>query len=158
VSNTFTFTAPCSYTASPTTQAMAAAGGVASVAVTTTSGCAWTATGSPTWITITGRGSGTGNGKVSYAVAANTLTSDWHADGGRPGRDHHATRSPRLRRLTHDSGDGGRWRGGERRGHDDKRSCVDGDRSPRLDHDREWGQRHSERHCELHGGGEYADL
>ena len=47
---------------------MAAGGGAASVAVTTTSGCAWTASESLTWVTITSGGSGTGNGTVNYTV------------------------------------------------------------------------------------------
>jgi hypothetical protein len=75
VSNNFTFTAPCSYMASPTTQAVAAGGGAASVAVTTTGGCAWTATEALGWVAVTSGGSGTGNGTVSYTVAANTLTT-----------------------------------------------------------------------------------
>jgi all-beta uncharacterized protein/BACON domain-containing protein len=74
VSNNFTFSVPCSTAVSPTTQAMAAGGGAASVAVTTASGCAWTATG-PTWVTITSGATGSGNGTVSYTVAANTLTT-----------------------------------------------------------------------------------
>ena len=75
VSNNFAFTVPCSYTASPTTQAMAAGGGAASVAVTTTGGCAWTATGALGWVTVTSGGTGAGNGTVSYTVAANTSTT-----------------------------------------------------------------------------------
>ena len=76
VSNDFTFSAPlCSYTASPTTQTMAAGGAAGSVAVTTTSGCAWTATEGLTWVTIASGSSGTGTGTVSYTVSANTSTS-----------------------------------------------------------------------------------
>jgi hypothetical protein len=72
LSNTFSFTAPCSFTASPTSASPTAAGGAASVSVTTAAGCAWTATSNATWITITSGASGSGNGTVNYTVAANT--------------------------------------------------------------------------------------
>ena len=39
--------------------------------MTTTAGCAWTTSGAPAWITVTG-GSGTGNGSVTITVLANT--------------------------------------------------------------------------------------
>jgi len=39
---------------------------------TSTSPCSWTATSNAAWITITGGSSGTGNGTVTYNVAANT--------------------------------------------------------------------------------------
>jgi antitoxin (DNA-binding transcriptional repressor) of toxin-antitoxin stability system len=72
---TITQSGACNFAVSPTTQAMAAGGDVATVSVTTTSGCAWTATESTSWITITSGASGTGNGTVSYSVPANTSTS-----------------------------------------------------------------------------------
>ena len=43
--------------------------------VTTMAGCAWTAvsnTTNPTWLTITSGASGSGNGSVTFTVAANT--------------------------------------------------------------------------------------
>ena len=46
--------------------------GSGSVAITAENGCAWTATNNVTWLTITGGASGSGNGTVSYSVAANT--------------------------------------------------------------------------------------
>ncbi|MBF0537840.1 MAG: VCBS repeat-containing protein [Nitrospirae bacterium] len=49
------------------------AGGSDSVMVATpNTGCPWTATSNDTWISITAGSSGTGNGAVSYTVAANT--------------------------------------------------------------------------------------
>jgi len=63
--------ATCAYTLNPTSLSPTAAGGSSPVAVTTTAGCTWTTTGAPAWITVTG-GSGTGNGSVTLAVAANT--------------------------------------------------------------------------------------
>ena len=77
---TFTVTqagAICTYTISPTaTPTVPATGGTGSVSVSTTpaSGCGWQAVSNVPWITITG-GSGTGNGTVSYTVAANPEAS-----------------------------------------------------------------------------------
>ena len=61
----------CTYAINPTSVSPTAAGGSTTVAVTTAAGCAWTTSGAPAWITVTG-GSGTGNGSVTVAVAANT--------------------------------------------------------------------------------------
>jgi all-beta uncharacterized protein/BACON domain-containing protein len=61
----------CTYALNPTSLSATAAGGPSTVAVTTAAGCTWTTTGAPAWITVTG-GSGTGNGSVTLAVAANT--------------------------------------------------------------------------------------
>src|SRR5438128_2564058 len=72
LSNTFTFSAPCTFSASPTSASPAAAGGPASVSVTAGAGCAWTAVSTAAWITVTSGASGTGNGTVNYTVAANT--------------------------------------------------------------------------------------
>ncbi|MEQ1946748.1 MAG: BACON domain-containing carbohydrate-binding protein [Bryobacteraceae bacterium] len=62
---------PCSYTV---TQALAAtsAGGPLALAIQTTPICSWSVSGLPTWITIPGASSGTGNGTVNLQVAANT--------------------------------------------------------------------------------------
>jgi len=62
---------PCAYTISPTTAAIATPGGIGSVAVSTGTGCAWTAASNAAWITITSGLSGTGNGTVAFSVAAN---------------------------------------------------------------------------------------
>jgi len=62
----------CVYTLAPASQAVAAPGGTFSVAVTTASGCNWTATSNDSWITITSGGGGSGNGAVNYTVAAYT--------------------------------------------------------------------------------------
>ncbi len=64
-------TGACSYTLSPSSRAFDAGGGSGTSSVTTIAGCAWTATSSVSWITVTG-GSGTGSGTLSYSVAANT--------------------------------------------------------------------------------------
>jgi len=68
----FTLTlAGCSYSISPLEGDYSAAGGSGTVAVTTSSGCAWTAVSNNAWITVTGGASGTGSGTVAYTVAAN---------------------------------------------------------------------------------------
>jgi hypothetical protein len=64
--------AACSYTVSPTSDTAAAGGETGSTSVTAQAGCSWTATSNATWITITSGSSGSGNGTVSYTVAANT--------------------------------------------------------------------------------------
>jgi hypothetical protein len=74
-SNSFAFSAPCSYSISPTSQAFAAAGGTGTVAVTAGSGCPWTARSDSTWLAITFGNSGTGGGTVAYTAAANTAAS-----------------------------------------------------------------------------------
>ena len=65
-------TGSCSYTISPTSATVVAAGGSSTLAVTTSSGCAWTATSSQSWLTITSGAAGTASGTVSYSAAANT--------------------------------------------------------------------------------------
>ena len=62
----------CSFSINPTSASFAAAGGTASVSVTTSAGCNWTATSNSSFITITSGASGSGSGTVNYSVAANT--------------------------------------------------------------------------------------
>ena len=64
----------CTFSVSPISVTVAAAGATGSVAVTAGSGCSWTAASHDAWITVTGGASGTGNGTVSYSVAANTAS------------------------------------------------------------------------------------
>ena len=66
----------CTYTVAPTTQSVLRGGGSHSAAVTTTSGCDWTGVSNSTnWITVTSGSSGTGDGTVTYNVAARTSAS-----------------------------------------------------------------------------------
>ena len=60
----------CTYTIAPASQFFLSSGGTGSVNVTAEAGCAWTATSNAPWITITAGASGSGNGRVDYAVAA----------------------------------------------------------------------------------------
>jgi hypothetical protein len=52
-----------------------ATGLTSSVSVTASSGCPWTASSNQNWITITSGATGSGNGTVSYTVAANVSTT-----------------------------------------------------------------------------------
>jgi hypothetical protein len=62
----------CSATLNPTSLSSPVGGGTGSqVAVTVAAGCAWTATSNAPWITITNGASGSGNGAVTFTVAAN---------------------------------------------------------------------------------------
>jgi hypothetical protein len=64
--------APCAFSISPTSLTVAAGGGTGAAAITTGATCGWTASAGATWITITGAASGTGNGTITFAVAANS--------------------------------------------------------------------------------------
>jgi hypothetical protein len=67
----------CTYSLSPGTVNVAAGASQGSVVVTTQASCAWTATSTATWITITpGPASGTGSATVLYSVAANDTTAE----------------------------------------------------------------------------------
>ncbi len=73
---TFTVTQmPCSFSIAPTTRSIGPEGGAGSVAVTSNTGCTWTATSNVNWITITSGSSGTGNGTVNYNVAINNSSN-----------------------------------------------------------------------------------
>jgi hypothetical protein len=72
-SNIILFTVTnCSYSINPTSQVFPVVGGNGTVAVNTTAECAWTATTTQPWITITSGVNGTGAGTVSFAVAPNS--------------------------------------------------------------------------------------
>ena len=64
--------ASCTFTVNPETLTPAAAGGATGVDVTAAAGCAWTATTSTPWITISSGASGSGNGRVNFSIGANT--------------------------------------------------------------------------------------
>jgi all-beta uncharacterized protein/BACON domain-containing protein len=63
---------PCTFSLSPTSQSIGAAGGPGTSSVTAGNGCAWTATSNVPWITITAGAAGTGNGTVNFTTAANS--------------------------------------------------------------------------------------
>jgi hypothetical protein len=61
----------CAFAISPTFESFQAIGGSGSISITTGSSCAWQATTSNPWITITSINVGIGNASVMYSVAAN---------------------------------------------------------------------------------------
>jgi glucose/arabinose dehydrogenase len=62
----------CPVTLSPAFQSFTPTGGSGSVAITIGGNCAWQATPSASWITITSSNVGIGSNTVTYSVAANT--------------------------------------------------------------------------------------
>ncbi|MBI4909754.1 MAG: S-layer homology domain-containing protein [Acidobacteria bacterium] len=62
----------CVYTVSPTRILAPAAGDVGRIDVQTQTGCPWSFTQLPTWMSFIGPSAGSGKGSVSYTVAANT--------------------------------------------------------------------------------------
>ena len=61
----------CTFSLSGPGQSFSAAGGSGNVTVNTSSGCAWTATSSESFLTVVSGASGTGTGAVVFQVAAN---------------------------------------------------------------------------------------
>jgi hypothetical protein len=70
---TFTVSQPsgCSYAINPTSTSAPKGADTGEFDVTTAAGCGWTAVSQVSWITITSGASGSGNGTVAFAVAAN---------------------------------------------------------------------------------------
>jgi hypothetical protein len=66
---------PCAYSVEPTSVAAPPRGGSGNVIVTTTSGCAWTASSSASWLRVTSGASGTGNGTVAYETDRNSAST-----------------------------------------------------------------------------------
>jgi hypothetical protein len=64
----------CTIAISPGTVTFGSDGGSGTVTVTTPAGCAWNATTSGGWITVTAGASGSASGSVTYSVAANSAT------------------------------------------------------------------------------------
>jgi hypothetical protein len=62
----------CTYTIAPSSQSISAVGGPGTpVAVSTQTGCSWTASSNASWITVASGASGSGNGSVVFGVALN---------------------------------------------------------------------------------------
>ena len=60
----------CAFSIAPPQQPVSASGGSVNVAVTTTTGCAWTAASNASWITVAQGSSGTGSGNVTLTIAS----------------------------------------------------------------------------------------
>jgi hypothetical protein len=63
--------APCRYDVSPSSFSTGASGGLSTLAIATSSECAWNASRDATWITFTSPTAGSGNGTVGFSVAPN---------------------------------------------------------------------------------------
>jgi hypothetical protein len=61
----------CTFTLSPASQSFGPAGGPGQVAVGTSQACSWTALSTASWLTLSSNPSGSGNGTVTFSVAAN---------------------------------------------------------------------------------------
>jgi len=70
-----TVASSCAYSLSLTAASEPASAASDSVGLTANAGCPWTAVSNSSWITVTGAASGTGNGRISYSLAANTASS-----------------------------------------------------------------------------------
>jgi hypothetical protein len=75
LSNTFSYTAPCAPSISPTTQSILQSATSGTVFVTAGTGCAWSAASGAAWISLSGSTNGTGNGTVAYSISANSSTA-----------------------------------------------------------------------------------
>lgn len=62
---------PCGYSVTPASLSVPSTGAASTFSIGTTSGCPWSATGMPSWITIPS-GQQTGPGSLSYTIATNT--------------------------------------------------------------------------------------
>ena len=63
--------AACSYAISPASRTVLGTEGIATFDVGTDAGCTWTVTTTAAWLSVVAGGSGSGNGTVTYRVAAN---------------------------------------------------------------------------------------
>jgi hypothetical protein len=66
----------CSFSISPSRLRLEATADSGTVAVSTSSGCRWTASSNAAWIVVTSGASGTGNGTVNFRTSANTGNRD----------------------------------------------------------------------------------
>jgi hypothetical protein len=62
----------CAVSTDPSSLPVPASGGTSAVQVTSAAGCPWSASSNAPWVTITGGSSGSGNGQVQLAIAANS--------------------------------------------------------------------------------------
>jgi len=68
-------TPTCNYSMSPTNNTMSNIAGTGKISVTTGNSCVWLAKSGASWITLASSAAVTGNGSISYSVAANTASA-----------------------------------------------------------------------------------
>jgi len=83
----------CAFTLLPPSRSFDAVGGTAAFDVNTTSTCTWTVGSTAVWLSVASGASGTGNGTVSYAVAANPDTASRTANLTVADRTHAVTQT-----------------------------------------------------------------
>ena len=94
---------PCTYDLAPPSRTVAATGATATVTLTTTAGCAWTAVSSESWLAVAPTSAGgTGPAEITYTAAANTATSDRTATITVAGKVHTVTQSAAAPECTYD--------------------------------------------------------
>ena len=120
-SNTFQFSAPCTFAVSPTARTLTAAAGTSTTGVTAGAGCAWTATSNAAWLTCQRRRQRhrERHGHLQRHGEHVDRAAGRHADRRGPDGHRHADRRRlHLRRLTHlahaDFSRGGVHHGGHR--------------------------------------------
>ena len=69
---TITSGTPCTYTLTPPTQSVPAAGGTGTINLTTGSGCQWAAASNANWVVLTGPVASNGSANIGFAVATNS--------------------------------------------------------------------------------------
>src|SRR5439155_1689519 len=72
VASATTLGVACTVSITPSSASFNEASGAGSVSVTAPVGCTWAVSSSVNWLTVSSGASGTGNGTVTYLVAANT--------------------------------------------------------------------------------------
>jgi hypothetical protein len=86
--------ATCTFELSPETVSVSGQASTGSFSVTANNGCAWTAASNAPWLTITSAATGSGNGTISYGVAANATTTARSASITLGGRTFAVTQAP----------------------------------------------------------------
>ena len=157
---TFTVTqagATCAPTIAPPRPTLPAAARHGQVTVTAATGCAWTATSNAAWITISAGATGSGNGSVTYAVAANTGTTSRTGTLTIGGNTFTVTQAgaPCTPTICTAVGERRGWPAGRHRHrHRGHRLRLDGDQQRGVDHDQCGRQRQRQRLRQLHRRGE----
>ena len=93
----------CSYELAPASRTVAASGATATVTLTTTAGCTWTAVSSEGWLSVaSSSAAGSGPAEITYTAAPNTTTSSRTATITVAGKVHTVTQSAATPACTYD--------------------------------------------------------
>ena len=86
----------CAFAVTPASQGFTGDGGTGTVTVSTTAGCAWSASSAVDWIVVTSGSAGTGPGSVAYSVRPNADAAARSADVTIASQRHTVTQSGRT--------------------------------------------------------------